>query len=214
MAAGPALRRGRFRAREFLEGRDGRCRLTPPLAHELAAAIGRWRSLVAPIVERLVDFSSEAPIASLPRWFGLTAAQGEASACWHRGPRAARPIATTVDRRANTRATPVRIAAARTAASRRGNAAATAASRRYRSTMRRRSAAGREWPRRERTATGQGPPTIAISGATFCPGCKASRCAGSWKATGLSKRFASQIRNGLAVPHRRHWDALLVLLER
>jgi hypothetical protein len=34
------------------------------------------------------------------------------------------------------------------------------------------------------------------------------------EATGLSKRFASQIRNGLAVPHRRHWDALLVLLER
>jgi hypothetical protein len=28
------------------------------------------------------------------------------------------------------------------------------------------------------------------------------------EATGLSKRFASQIRRGLAVPHRRHWQAL------
>jgi hypothetical protein len=28
------------------------------------------------------------------------------------------------------------------------------------------------------------------------------------EATGLSKRFASQIRNGLAVPHRRHWTNL------
>jgi hypothetical protein len=31
------------------------------------------------------------------------------------------------------------------------------------------------------------------------------------EATGLSKRFASQLRNGHAVPHRRHWDALLIL---
>ena len=32
------------------------------------------------------------------------------------------------------------------------------------------------------------------------------------EATGLSKRFASQIRNGLAVPHRRHWPSLATLL--
>ena len=31
------------------------------------------------------------------------------------------------------------------------------------------------------------------------------------EATGLSKRFASQIRRGLAVPHRRHRDTLASL---
>jgi hypothetical protein len=31
------------------------------------------------------------------------------------------------------------------------------------------------------------------------------------EATGLSKRLASQIRSGLAVPHRRHWAALSML---
>src|ERR1700722_16180184 len=43
-----------FSTREFLEERDGRCRLTPPLAHELASTVGRWRSVVSPVVERLV----------------------------------------------------------------------------------------------------------------------------------------------------------------
>jgi hypothetical protein len=34
------------------------------------------------------------------------------------------------------------------------------------------------------------------------------------EATGLSKRFASQIRRGLAVPHHRHWDGLLALASK
>ncbi len=42
-----------FSTRELIEERDGRCKLTPPLAHELASTIGRWRALVAPVVERL-----------------------------------------------------------------------------------------------------------------------------------------------------------------
>jgi hypothetical protein len=40
------------------------------------------------------------------------------------------------------------------------------------------------------------------------PGLQAVTLRRIMEATGLSKRFASQIRNGLAMPHARHWEAL------
>lgn len=40
------------------------------------------------------------------------------------------------------------------------------------------------------------------------PGLQAVTLRRIMEATGLSKRFASQIRRGLASPHRRHWKAL------
>lgn len=201
-----------FKAREFIEGRDGRCRLTPPLAHELAASIGRWRSVVAPIVERVVDLigSADRELSPLVGLAGRKAKPRLARIAEHM-PRAR--IATTVDRRRKhaSDAVPERRChncgepfpgkrcedcgfapvSVDDAGADRQRAGAMAQAR-----------ANRDW---------SGPADDRDFRRDILPGLHGVTLRGIMAATGLSKRFVSQIRNGLAVPHRRHWSALAAL---
>lgn len=63
------LARRSFAARDFFETRDGVCRVTPPLTHELAASAAEWGRLVGTIAEdvaRALDDrrSSDRPVAT------------------------------------------------------------------------------------------------------------------------------------------------------
>jgi CRISPR-associated endonuclease Cas1 len=201
-----------FKAREFIENRDGRCRLTPPLAHELAGSIGRWRSVVAPIVERIVDLIGRADRELAPL-VGLAArkAKPRLSGIAEHMPRAR--IATTVDRRRKyaSDARPDRrcqncgelytgkrckdcgfapVSVDNAGADRQRVAAMTQAR------------ANRDW---------SGPADDRDFKRDILPGLQTVTLRRIMEATGLSKRFASQIRNGLAVPHKRHWRVLASL---
>jgi CRISPR-associated endonuclease Cas1 len=202
------LRKRPFRTREFLEERDGRCRLTPPLAHEVASTIGCWRSLVTPVVERLARLLGNSE-RELLQGFALT-------------PRAAPQRLTPSDRRTRSRV--------EAAVDRRGKREATFAvdprchncgeplsgkrcrdcgftpvtvddpgADRQRLVMMDRQRTNREW---------SGDDGGLDFASDILPGLQGVTLRRIMEATGLSKRFASQIRNGLAVPHRRHWKAL------
>jgi CRISPR-associated protein Cas1 len=205
-----------FKARDFIEERDGRCRLTPPLAHELAASIGRWRTLIAPIVEHVVDLFERAD-RELSAAVGITprtvkprvAALGAGS---QRRPR----IATAVDRRGKRQATvapdrrchncgePVHGKRCRDCGFAPVYVDALGADR-QRVVMMERQRTNRDWSGDDGGLDFQRDILPYLQGVTLRR---------IMEATGLSKRFASQIRNGLAVPHRRHWDALRALSSR
>ena len=202
-----------FKPREFLEERDGRCRLTPPLAHELAASIGRWRSVIAPIVERVVDVIASGD-RKLSPLVGIAArkAKPRLAGIADHVPRAR--IATTVDRRRKhvSDARPDRRChncgepfggkrckdcgfvpvAMDDAGADRQRVGAMAQAR-----------ANRDW---------SGPVDDRDFKRDILPGLQGVTLRRIIEATGLSKRFASQIRNGLAIPHRRHWAALASLV--
>ena len=198
-----------FRARELIEGRDGRCRLTPPLAHELAASIGRWRWVVAPIVERVVDLvgSADRELSPLVGLAGRKAKPRLARIDEHI-PRAR--IATTVDRRRK-HASDARPdhRCQNCGEVYRGKrckdcgfapvAVDDAGADRQRAGAMAQARANRDW---------SGPVDDRDFKRDILPGLRGVTLRRIMEATGLSKRFASQIRNGLAVPHRRHWTAL------
>ncbi len=50
-----------FAARDFFETRTGVCRITPPLTHELAMTLPRWRRLVGRVAEDFAAALGEAP---------------------------------------------------------------------------------------------------------------------------------------------------------
>jgi hypothetical protein len=199
-----------LRTREFLEERDGRCRLTPPLAHELAQTVALWRSLVAPVVDRLVDLleHGERELCAL---VGITPrrVKSRVAALISSG-RGRQRIATTVDRRGKRQASVMPEQRCQncgeTLSGKRcrdcGFAAVAfddAGADRQRVVMMERQRANRDW------TDDAGEVDFARD---ILPGLQAVTLRRIMEATGLSKRFASQIRNGLAVPHRRHWPAL------
>lgn len=202
-----------FIAREFIEGRDGRCRLTPPLAHELAASIGRWRSVVAPIVEQVVDLIGGAD-RDLSPIVGLAArkAKPRLAGIAEYMPRAR--IATTVDRRRKHVSTAQLDLRCRNCGEPfRGKrckgcgfaplSVDDAGTDRQRVTAMAQARANRDW---------SGAADDRDFNRDILPGLQGVTLRRIMEATGLSKRFASQIRNGLAVPHRRHWPSLAKLV--
>jgi CRISPR-associated endonuclease Cas1 len=198
-----------FKARDFIEERDGRCRLTSTIAYELAPSISRWRSAVAPIVDRLVDRLNGAE-RELAERVGVT-------------PRPVRPrLATLSEHRTRARI--------ETAVDHRGKRASEAkpeqrckncgepfrgkrcadcgfapvavddgGADRQRVVMMARQRTNRDW---------EGQPDDRDFKRDILPGLQGVTLRRIIEATGLSKRFASQIRRGLAVPHKRHWDKL------
>lgn len=80
-----------FAARDFHETRVGVCRVTPPLTHELAETLPRWRELVGKVAE---DFAASLETGAMPTPItGRRRAEGRPS-----GPRQ-RPAKTTSGRR-------------------------------------------------------------------------------------------------------------------
>jgi CRISPR-associated endonuclease Cas1 len=59
-------------SREFVETREGSCRITPRLAASLAETCTAWREQVAPVVERIAHLLTEHAASPLPRLTPLT----------------------------------------------------------------------------------------------------------------------------------------------
>ncbi len=198
-----------LRARDLLEERDGRCRLTPPLAHELAPSIGRWRSAIAPLVEHIVDqLNADDPILATSVGITPLAIKPRLRNVERRVARAR--VETTVDRRRKHQSGGTTDYRCQNCGEPlRGKrcsdcgfapiAADTTGADRQRSVMMRRQRTNRDW---------RGSADARDFRRDILPGLQGMTLRRIMEATGLSKRFASQIRNGLAVPHRRHWDAL------
>jgi CRISPR-associated endonuclease Cas1 len=201
-----------FRLRDFVEERDGRCRITPDLAHELAGSVGRWRSAVAPIVERVVDRlnASDAELSPTVAITPRKSLLGNKRLVRER-PRAR--IETTIDRRRKheSDAKPQRLCpdCRTTLPGKRCRMCGFApintddiGADRQRAIMMQRQRTNRDW---------SGPADDREFKRDILPGLQGVTLRRIMAATGLSKRFASQIRRGLAIPHRRHWDALSAL---
>jgi hypothetical protein len=68
-----------FAPRDFVETRQGNCRLAPRLAAELAETLHSWRNHVAPVVEQAAHDLADSSRARLPRATPLTRSNQRAS---------------------------------------------------------------------------------------------------------------------------------------
>jgi hypothetical protein len=197
-----------FKAREVIEGRDGRCRLTSTLARtrivDRAVAIRRGADRRAPrrpaqrSRSELAERVGVCPRPGRPRLAGFSERRPRArieTAVDHRGKRAsdAKP-----GRRCHNCGEPIRgkrcldcgfaPVAVDDGGADRQRVVMTERQRRY-----------RDW---------EGAPDDRDFKRDILPGLQGVTLRRIMEATGLSKRCASQIRRGLAVPHKRHWDKL------
>jgi CRISPR-associated endonuclease Cas1 len=230
------LARRHFTAADFVETRDGNCRLAPLLAHDLAASSQQWVQAVAPYAERVAHLLAE-----------TTSRRARSTPLTHTNRQPARPDGARPARRPRSQPAPL---------------PAMAATCRVCGAVlvdKRRQLCAACWPRTRATLATErarnGRAAIAAGrrngvDPTHTQGAKAARAASlsarkreqlAWdsgdqdevdfdpnglpqllagvplreirQATGLSVSACSQIRSGHLKPHRRHWPALIALLD-
>jgi CRISPR-associated endonuclease Cas1 len=219
------LQRRRFTVKDFSERGDGTCRISIPLARELATTSGYWISLVAPVVEELArrllgpagrDFT---PVLTSERRIAAQNAHRERP---HSSPalRHTRQdvcetcgSATPPRRRFCPACLPERQAVALHRLAEAGAEARTAraavgltiteggraALREHRA---RHAALAVEWD------AVHGKPDVTRYWGTVFPLVQAASVRQLAKRSGLSMSYCSDIRRGLKVPHAQHWESL------
>lgn len=214
-----------FAARDFFETRTGVCRVTPPLTHELAQTLPRWRELVGRVAE---DFAAALEGGDLPTPLtGRRRAAGRPS-----GPRPRSATAVSGHRRCGwcgetalpRRATCSDACAARileetheefaTRSSERqrsldraGHPAMTmTANAKRRKTRQAQRAAELEWD-----AQHPEPPDVEHFRTAILPALQRMSARGISRATGLSVGYCAKIKRGERLPHSRWWDTLVAL---
>jgi CRISPR-associated endonuclease Cas1 len=216
-------------ARDFVETRQGGCRMHPRLAQDLAGTLAGWRKHAAPLAEHVAHAFAQAAPTSVPLLTPLTRRNHRDS--WER---------RAPDRRRREHAASLvlpdvcpdcgaplpnrrrryceRCAAER--AARRGDRARETAQTvltQLRAEQRDPAHGGRAAQLRGRKNAAhqaavrewQGErPDPEVFRTEILPGLRHSRIGGLVAATGLSPHYCSLIRLGKKVPHPRHWDAL------
>lgn len=221
------LQRRRFTVKDFSERGDGTCRISIPLARELATTSGYWTNLVAPVVEELArrllgpagrDFT---PVLTSER---RVAAQDVRRERPHTGPvlRHTRQDVcedcgslTSARRRFCPECLPSRQAIALIRLAETGGEA-RAARRAVGATITEDARAALR-VHRIRTAAAvaawdelHGKQDVTTYWTAVFPWIQATPVRQLAKRSGLSLTYCSSIRRGLKVPHARHWEALLV----
>jgi hypothetical protein len=216
-------------ASDFVETRQGACRLMPRLAGELAGTLSAWRHHIAPVVEQTAHTLADSSPSRLPLLTPLTRANQLTS--WDkRAPnrRTHTPAGTTLalpvtcadcgkpltDRRRRycEPCTAERVA-------RRGDRARRTAQTvlaHLRAEQRDPAHGGRAaqirgtknaaHQRAVRDWTGE-TPDPAVFTSEILPGLRLRSVSDLTAATGLSQHYCSLIRLGTKVPHPRHWEA-------
>jgi CRISPR-associated endonuclease Cas1 len=219
----------KLRARDFVEGRRGVCRILPSLAADLATTISTWRASVAPVAERVAKAIAEAaghapPPTPLTQSTRRAALDHRGARKRQRNPSLLRLPATCrgcgdglPDKRRRYCETCLREQFTDVADRGRPAAAATlaqlradgrdpahggeaAASRGKKNAAHQRAVAG--W-----NAAGRAPHDAGFTERVM-PLLSAVPVADLVAATGLSTHYCALIRRGKRVPHPRHWDSL------
>jgi hypothetical protein len=223
-------------AREFVETREGACRITPRFAAELAGTCEVWRSHVAPVVEHAAHTLAQHATSRLPTLTPLT--HGNWKRAWderspdrrqrHSAAEFAKLPSTCLEcgaplpdrrrrycderrrERFRERAPAGRARASEALAQLRAEQRDPAHGGRAAELRGRKNAAHqaavRDW-RGER-------PDPVLFRSEIWPGLRRLGIAELVVATGLSEHYCSLIRLGKKVPHPRHWEALRRLIDR
>lgn len=217
-----------FRRADFLETREGGCRIVAPLTHELANTITLWRARLGPIVEETARQISENGVNRIPS--KLTGAARSAGRDHlrqqvpHESPRPRAVAATcrTCGERldGNTRrycqlCLPDRIAEQRSDRSAAGQVALTqlrAAGIRPAHTPSAQASRARKRIDSQRLALdwerSNDVPDVRVFLDEILPGLAGTRAIDIAQATALSRPYCSAILRGERVPHPRHWEVL------
>jgi CRISPR-associated endonuclease Cas1 len=217
-------------AKDFVETRQGACRLMPRLAGELAGTLAAWRHHVAPIVEQTAHALADSSTTRLPLLTPLTRANQRAA--WDsRSPRrtvrqddgghlslppSCRDCGVPLrDHRRRYCTDCRRTQTAAHAENARGKAATVLAQ--LRAEQRDPAHGGRAaqirgiknaaHQRAVAAWTGERPDPAAFT-TEILPGLRQLRVPELMDATGLSHHYCSLIRLGKKVPHPRHWETL------
>ncbi|MBX7135069.1 MAG: CRISPR-associated endonuclease Cas1 [Fimbriimonadaceae bacterium] len=230
-----------FTAKDFFETRQGICRVLPPLTHQLAESAGEWTRLVAPHVETIARAcmgstkSGSGPGPTVPTL--LTQANRSAGrpsnrasksdagkATTHRLAAACQECGTVLEDRSRkycdvcaperqveslaifAKAGPARLAQLRAE----GNDPTKTEAARAKQGQRNRESyrANAEWDQAH-----AGEVTTVDFAQDILPGLQGVALSTIMRATGLSLRYCSLIRQGQKVPHQRHWAALGAVIE-
>jgi len=222
-------------ANDFVETRQGGCRLHPRIAYELVGTLPTWRTHIAPIAEHVAHALTEASPTTLPFLTPLTRRNHHDA--WDRrapqprarqaGPGAALPAscpgcgqpspdrrrrycAACAAERGAQRGTRAREAAAIVLAQLRAEQHDPAHGGRAAQI---RGAKNSAHQQAIRAWTGERPdPEIFRS--EILPGLRREPVSELVTATGLSEHYCSLIRLGKNVPHPRHWDTLRAVAGR
>jgi hypothetical protein len=216
-------------AADFIETRQGACRLTPRLAGELAETLTAWRHHIAPVVEHAAHALADSAGGRVPLLTPLTRANHRAA--WNeRSPqrRVRQPAGIGLGLPASCRdcGSPLpnhrrrycdncrRAQLAKQASAGRANAAAVLA--RLRAEQRDPGHGGRAAQiRGTKNAAHQRAvrewdgelPDPGVFTREILPGLRDQSIPDLVAATGLSSHYCSMIRLGKRVPHPRHWPA-------
>jgi CRISPR-associated endonuclease Cas1 len=216
--------------RDFIETRQGACRLKPRLAGELAETVPAWRHHVAPVVEQAAHALANATDARLPMLTPLTRANHRAA--WDKRapsrhvhqssggglvlPTSCRDCGTPLpDRRHHYCQDCRRAQQAEHVAQGREKAAAVLASLRaeqrdpahggHAAQIRGAKNAAHQRAIRDWTGETADPETFRT---TILPELRQRSVPELMAATGLGQHYCSLIRLGKRIPHSRHWAAL------
>ncbi len=207
-----------FQARDFTETDNGRCRILPPLTHQLATTMSQWADAVAPWAEHVADVLADASPYSVRKRKTLTRANNARLAP------SPQPIAT--QRRAEPKALGQRcvdcgesVHSERTYCNScwrprfgaaRQNGIANSAAALHNPEVR--SARGRATRDGKRAALDRTARQFGHSIETWeriLPDLASLTLSQIMDASDLSNGTASRIRSGKQVPHPKHWAALL-----
>lgn len=217
-----------FRVRDFAEMPDGRCRLLPPLTHELAALMPALAKVVAPVAEHVaatIGAAGERPLQPrspltksrrrlndppAPR-LPLGAIAAVCVDCGNRCGRRADRCSTCIGRHRRELAARASEAAAAAAARRRADGETAPGS-----DAAVRARAGRAIAAARARSRDEAAEAVGITWATYrdtiLPALGAVRPTVIAAATGLSPSSASKIKAGRQIAQPKHWPALARLV--
>lgn len=196
-----------FKRTDFIETPDGNCQLAEPITHTLAHYMPAWSSEIAPTVETVAHMLSTSATGKVRTRTPLTNMNGTNPT---RAPRVCRDCGNTVNNARSYWCEECRtLRAGKSRTERRKHDRRRNNSDNPKTEAKRKTAdAIAEW---EAENLESFPLTIDDYTVRIYPAISQLRPKEISEATGMSRGYASRIRHGQNIPHRRYWTALAAL---